>query len=119
MSDKWQALDTFWNRFNIPAYDENTVPQNAVFPYITYEASIGDFDNNVALTASVWYRSTSWQDVSQKVNQISEYIGSGASAKYTNGRIWITKENPFAQRMNDPSDDMIRRIVLQVKAEYQ
>ena len=118
MSDKWQALNTFWNQFTIPAYDENTVPKDAVFPYITYEASVSGFDNQVALTASIWYRSTSWQGVSQKATEIEGAIGGGASVAYTGGRVWITKENPFAQRMSDPSDDMIRSIVLQVKAEY-
>lgn len=119
MANRWTALQTFWNSFGIPAYDENTVPDGAVLPYITYQAAVSDFDNRVLLTASLWYRSTSWAEISEKAEQISDTIGGGYGVRYDNGRLWITKENIFAQRMSDPSDDKIRRIYLQVIAEFQ
>ena len=53
--DRAQAINSFWNSFGLRAYDENTVPQNAVLPYITYEVAIASFeDGDVPLTASVW-----------------------------------------------------------------
>lgn len=120
MADKWTALNTFFNSFGITAYDENTVPDDAVFPYITYEAAISDFDDmKVPLTASLWYLSNSWAEISQKAEQISVAIGGGYGVPYAGGRLWITKESPFAQRMSEPSDALIRRIVLQLGAEFQ
>ena len=119
MADKWTALPSFWSAFNLPAYDENTVPDNAVLPYITYSASIADFDETVYLTASLWYRSNSWAEVSQKAEGISDHIGGGMGIGYDGGRLWVTKAMPFAQRMADESDTQIRRIVLQVTAEFQ
>lgn len=117
--DKWQALNTFWNRFDLVAYDENTVPDGAVLPYITYTASVGEIDEPIYLTASIWYRSNSWTEVSQKADEISDYIGGGAGEYYSGGRIWVTKTVPFAQRMSEASDYQVRRIVLQVNAEFQ
>ena len=37
--DKSQALNTFWNSFGIPAYDEYTVPDGTSIPYITYDTA--------------------------------------------------------------------------------
>lgn len=117
--DKWQALNTFWNRFDLVAYDENTVPDGAALPYITYMASTGEIDEPIYLTASIWYRSNSWTEVSQKADEISNYIGGGAGESYYGGRLWITKSVPFAQRMSEASDYQVRRILLQVTAEFQ
>ena len=117
--DKWQALNTFWNRFDLVAYDENTVPDGAALPYITYMASTGEIGEPIYLTASIWYRSNSWTEVSQKADEISNYIGGGAGESYDGGRLWITKSAPFAQRMSEASDYQVRRILLQVNAEFQ
>lgn len=117
--DKWQALNTFWNRFDLVAYDENTVPDGAALPYITYMASTGEIGEPIYLTASIWYRSNSWTEVSQKADEISDYIGGGAGESYEGGRLWITRAVPFAQRMSEASDYQVRRILLQVNAEFQ
>lgn len=117
--DRWQAIDAFWNKFDLPAYDENSVPDEAVMPYITYEASIGDLDEKLPLLASLWYYSASWAEVSQKAEEISDYIGGGTGMTYDSGRMWITKDVPFAQRMNEPGSDSTRRIVLRVGVEFQ
>lgn len=119
MADKWTALNTFWNSFGLSAYDENTVPEGATLPYITYEASVSDLDEAVPLTASIWYRSNSWTAISQKAETISDRIGGGYGVRYDGGRLWVTKSSPFALRMSEPSDSQIRRIVLQITAEYQ
>ena len=118
MTDKWTAINSFWNSFKLPAYDENTVPTEATPPYITYEASISDIEDKVPLTASIWYKSNSWAEISQKATEISDYIGGGAGQAYDGGRLWVTKMAPFAQRMTEPDDMLVRRIVLQIYAEF-
>ena len=117
--DEWSALNAFWNSFGLDAYDENTVPDDAEMPYITYQASVGGLDENVMLSASLWYRSQSWSDISQKSKQIGNSIGGGIGVSYTGGRLWIVKQIPFATRMSDPDDTGVRRILLQVNAEFQ
>jgi len=118
--DKAQALQTFWESFGIPAYEQTTVPETATMPYITYSVSTDSLDNVVNMTASVWYHSTSWKDISEKTEQIARYIVgmNPPSIKFDGGRLYIAKGNPFAQRMADPNDDMIRRMYLNIQAEY-
>ena len=123
---KEQALYEFWSSFGLPAYDENSVfamaSQNSApaFPYITYEVQTDSFnDNGVTLTASLWYRSTSWSAANAKKREISEFISmGGVTAPIDGGAIWIKRGSPFAQNMGDSSDDMIKRIVLNVNVEY-
>ena len=115
---KEQAIQQFWASFELNAYDENTVPQDATLPYITYSVSIGDIDNAVSAGASIWYRSTSWAGITDKCHTIEQYIGYGGRLIYhDNGTIWIKRGVPFAQRMSD-EDDSIRRIYLNIEMEF-
>lgn len=118
--DKEQAIHAFWSSFEIPAYDENTVPDNAEMPYITYNVVINNVGGVTLLTASVWYRSTSWAEISTKVDEIGEKLALNGfySARLDNGIMWLVQGTPFAQRMSDPEDDMIRRYYLNVTAEF-
>ena len=34
---KAAAIYQFWNSFGLTAYEENSVPTDATFPYITYQ----------------------------------------------------------------------------------
>lgn len=115
---KEQVLYSFWNSFQIPAYDENSVPENAPFPRITYESAMDSFGGELALTASIWERSTSWADISAKAETISADITRGGKIIRTDtGSAWIKRGSPFAQRM--PGDtDSIRRIVLNITVEF-
>lgn len=118
--NKEQAIQKLWSSFGIPAYDEQTVPDNAKMPYITYQVATDSIDQIVNLSASIWYRSSSWKDVSNKCDEIARYLAEQGFAKIEldNGYVWFVKGTPFAQRMSDPEDDMIRRIYLNVQAEF-
>lgn len=117
--DKLQAYNNFWNSFTLKAYDATSVPDGTTMPYITYECAEDDFDNTLALTASVWYRSTSWTDSVNKVKEITASIGKGGKmVKYDNGAFWVKKGTPWAQRLPDENDDSVRRIVLNIELEF-
>lgn len=118
--DKAQVLQNFWESFGIPAYEQTTVPESATMPYITYSVSTDSLGNVVNMYASIWYHSTSWKDISEKTEQIARYIVgmNPPSIKFDGGRLYIAKGTPFAQRMEDPNDDMIRRMYLNIQAEY-
>ncbi len=117
--NKVQAIHSFWSGFDIPAYDETTVPDNAVMPYITYSVSTDNIGNYVLLNASLWYRSTSWAAITQKAEQIAKSIGYGHKPiQLDNGCLYLTLGNPFSRRMEEPDDRQVRRIVLSVSAEF-
>lgn len=118
--DKAQAIHQFWKQFDLPAYDENTVPTDTEFPYLTYSVSTDSIGNLLALSASLWYRSPSWKDIQVKTYEIENALASTGYAimKLDEGYVWFVKGTPFAQRMSDPEDDMIRRMYLNVTAEF-
>lgn len=117
--DKAQAIDGFWNSFLWPAYDEGTVPESAGYPRITYNVVMDELDRPVAMYASLWDYSTSWERVSKKAAEISQAITKiwPPALPFDDGRIYITKGSPFAQRMTD-EDDMVRRIYINISVEY-
>ena len=119
--DKWQAIQSFWGNFGWNAYDENSVQtgENAPeYPYITYSAQVGSLNEPLALSASLWDRSDSWESVSKKADAIAEYIGYGyVVIKIDDGYMYITRGQPFAQRMVD-EDDSIRRIYMNIQVEF-
>lgn len=121
--DRYQAVHEFWSSFDLPAYDETTVPTGEDapdFPYITYAVSIGALGDYISLSASVWYKGNSWHAISKKVDEIAEKVASRGFYKMEldDGYLWLTQGTPFAQRMSDPEDDQIRRYYLQLDAEF-
>ncbi len=119
---KEAALYNFWASFGIPAYEESSVPtgENAPnFPYITYQVVTDSIGYDTAMTASVWYRSSSWIEPNAKAREIDKRISlSGVLLPYDGGALWLKRGTPFAQNMGDDADDMIRRKILNVSAEY-
>ena len=116
---KAAAIYQFWSGFGLTAYEENTVLEDAVFPYITYQLVTDSFDREVAATASLWYRSESWTAINAKTEEISAHIGFGGKIiKCDGGRIWIKRGQPFAQNMGDESDDLIKRKYLNLTFEF-
>ena len=118
--DKAQAIDKFWNGFGIPAYDQYTVPEDAPFPRITYSVYMDNFDRPVVMNANLWYKSKSWKEITQKTDEISKAIEEAypITTEIDDGRLYTTKGNPWAQRMDDPEDDQIRRMYLTIQVEY-
>lgn len=121
MANKWQAIHNFWNSFGWDAYDENSVDtgDNAPqLPYITYSAQTSALGQILAFTGSLWDRSSSWKSVSDKADEIAQAIGYGYSIQEVEGGyLWITRGQPFAQRMSD-EDDSIKRIYIMLNAEF-
>lgn len=117
---KAQAIYQFWASFGLKAYDTQSVPDSAVLPYITYETSTGAIGAQMTLTGNVWYRSTSWKDVSDKVDEIAKKIAEMDAVKIDDGYMYVTipETTPFAQRLSDPSDDMIKGNTLSVNFEF-
>ena len=125
--DKAQALHLFWSSFGIPAideqsaYDDQTLEQLGIsYPYISYESATSSFDEQLTLGADIWYHSTSWAGIEQKASQISEAIGLGGTHQhYEGGSLWITRGQMFSQRMPSDSTNNIRRIHININAEFQ
>lgn len=116
---KAAAIYDFWNSFGLEAYEENSVPDDAAFPYITYQLVTDSFDYGNIMTASLWYRTSSWIDINAKTEEISQTLGRGGKMiPCDDGAVWLKRGSPFAQNMGDESDDLIKRKYLNIEAEF-
>ena len=116
---KAAAIYQFWSSFGLTAYEENTVPTDAAFPYITYQLVTDSFDREIQLSASIWYRSESWTAINAKTEEISHKISRGGKIiACVGGAILLKRGQPFAQNMRDESDDLIKRKYLNITAEF-
>lgn len=124
--DKSAALHDFFSGFGIPALDEQSAFDSKTlselhidFPYITYETAVGDFDEEISLSADLYYRSTSWAEIESKASEICSYIGSGGRIyHYGEGAMWVRKGIPTYQRMQTENTFDIRRIHLNIDVEF-
>ena len=116
---KAAAMYQFWSSFGLTAYEENTVPDDAAFPYITYQLVTDSFDRETQLSASLWYRSESWTGINAKTEEISQKISRGGKIlSCDGGAIWLKRGQPFSQNMGDESDNLIKRKYLNITAEF-
>lgn len=116
---KAAAIQAFWASFGLAAYEENAVPVDAAYPYITYELITDAFGGETAMTASVWYRGSSWIDANAKAEEIGGALGyAGKIIHADDGYIWLRLGSPFAQSMGDENDDMIKRKIINITAAF-
>ena len=116
---KAAAIYQFWNSFGLTAYEENTVPDDAAFPYITYQLVTDSFDRELQLTASIWYRSESWTAINAKTEEISQKISRGGKIiACDGGAIWLKRGQPFDQNMGDESDNLIKRKYINISIVF-
>ena len=116
---KGSALQSFFNSI-MPAYAETSVPDDAAFPYLTYQLSLNAWDNGeAALAINMWFYTTSEAIPNAKAQELSDVIGyGGVTIPCDGGFIWLKRGSPWCQSMRDESDPMIKRRYINVIAEY-
>lgn len=115
---KAAALYAFFSQFGLQAFPSNSVPDSTVFPYATYELTTSGQLDRVVLTASLWYRGDDWAGINAKAEEIAATVKDFYLLDCYNGGIIIRCGTPFAQSMNDPEDDKIKRKVLTFEVLY-
>lgn len=113
------AVYDFMAGFGVPAYAATSVPDDADFPYITYELSVDDFwGGEVALVMDIWYRGDSEAEPNAKAREVSKALICCKCIPCDGGGIILKKGSPFCQSMGDPADDKIKRRHINVTAEF-
>lgn len=98
MTNAGKAFYQFFSSFGIPAYEENSVPDNAALPYITYTPQDTDWREPTSVSASIWYKGTGLSELFAKVDEIKKKVGEGLRIPIESGGcVWIYKDSPFAQ----------------------
>lgn len=103
MTDTARALNYFWGSFSIPAYTEETIPDDAELPYITYTVVEPDWGEKASIQARVWYKGASLVPLNAKVAEIKQAIGEGKSIQTDTGFVVISRDTNFSQYQ--PYDD--------------
>lgn len=117
---KEAALHSFFNSFGIPGYPSSAVPEDAVFPWLTYDLITDAWDGGeVGLTVNLWYYTTDEAQSNAKARELSETIGySGKVLPCDGGYIWLKRGSPWCQNLAEDSDTNIKRRYINVTAEY-
>lgn len=117
---KEAALHSFFNSFGIPGYPSSAVPEDAVFPWLTYDLTTSAWDDGeVGLTVNLWYYTTDEAPPNAKARELSERIGMGGIlVPCDGGGIWLKRGSPWCQNLKDDADHNIKRRYLNITAEY-
>ena len=116
---KGAALQSFFNSI-MPAYAETSVPDDAAFPYLTYQLSLNAWDSGeTAVAINMWFYTTSEAIPNAKSQELSDAIGyGGVTLPCDGGFIWLKRGSPWCQSIRDERDSMIKRRYINVIAEY-
>lgn len=107
-----EGLCAFWNGFSIGglpvhAYLSGQVPEDATFPYITFEIEIGRFATFNFLTATVWAKGKNRNAVRAEIlDAIAQAIPEGGATVVTrDGMLLLNRSGAsFLSMTNDPQD---------------
>lgn len=116
---KDKALHAWFSQF-LPAYPTSNVPEDAVFPWLTYELVTGAWDSGeIGLTANLWYYTAQEAEPNAKAQEIAAAIGmGGVFVPCDEGAIWIKRGTPWCQNVRNETDANIKRRYLNITVEY-
>jgi hypothetical protein len=115
------AIYTFLSGFSVPAYAAASVPDQAEFPYITYDLVLGEWgQGEVNMPVNVWYRTESEAQPNAKVREIGAAIGlGGTQIPCDGGVLWVKRGSPWAQAVTvDGEDERVKRRLINLSVEF-
>ena len=115
------AIYQFLSGFGIPAYASSSVPDQAEFPYITYDLSLGYWgQTEVNMPVNVWYRTESEAEPNAKVREISDTLGiGGVTVPCDGGMLWLKRGEPWVQAMSiEGEDEKVKRRYVNINIEF-
>ncbi len=117
---KAAALFQFFSGFGMPAYAATAVPEDAVFPYLTYELITSAWEGGeTGLTVNLWFYTESEAVPNAKAEELSAAIGlGGKTLPCDGGYVWLKRGSPWCQSLSDETDAGIKRRYINVTAEY-
>lgn len=117
---KEQTLLKFFNSFGITGYRNTTVPDDVVFPYLTFDTPISSFDEDpVSITLNLYFYTDSEAVPDAKAEEIRQAIGMGGKLlRCDGGMIWLKWGSPWCQSLVDDTNPNIKRRYINITAEY-
>lgn len=121
--DAREALYQFWSGFSVPAFEENSVPTGEDFPgfpYITFPIVCAGFGGRSSVYVSVWTKSNSgWGQAIEIADAVYNKLKDGGLClKHSEGAVWVSANEPFSKGTGDPNDDQVKRMLLDVRLQF-
>lgn len=117
---KEQALHQFFNSFDIIGYRNTAVPDDVIFPFLTYDVPLSSFEEeSVSITLNLYYYTDSEAVPDAKAEEIRKEIGMGGKLlKCDGGLIWLKWGSPWCQSLVDDTNKSIKRRYINITAEF-
>lgn len=115
------AIQDFLEGFGYSVYAATATPDDAEFPYITYDLVLGDwYGGEVNMPVNLWARTDSEASLNAKVREIAEAIGlGGLTISCDDGILWVKKGSPWAQAVRvEGEDEKVKRRYVNINIEY-
>lgn len=116
---KDKALQAWFTAFGMTAYPSTSVPDDTVFPWLTYEYITGSFgDSDVAIAVNMWFWTESESIPNQKAEEFRKYILEHDLIECDEGLIWVKTGVPWCQSLTDETSPTVKRRYCNVTLEY-
>ena len=117
---KEQALYQFFNSFGIVGYRNTSVPDDVIFPYLTFDMPVSSFEEDPAsITVNLYYYTDSEAEPDSKAEEMRQSIGMGGKLlKCDGGYIWLKWGSPWCQSLVDDTNANIKRRYMNITAEF-
>ena len=117
---KEQALHAFFNKFGIAGYRSTSVPDDAVFDYLTYTCPVSSImEDPVSITVHTYHRTESEAIPDKLAEDIRKRIGmGGVMLCCEGGAIWLKWGSPWCQSIFDDTDKTLKRRYINITAEF-
>ncbi len=117
MTEIAKTLHSFYSGFSVPAYAEDSVPDDAKLPYITYTVPQSGVFNGTTHQVRIWHATDKGAPsnvaVNAKADEVIAAIGQGVKLKAGKGFVCIYPGTPLAQMQ--PADDATRIVYLNLE----
>lgn len=113
------AMEPVQKAVLLPAYPSAAVPDDAMLPYLTFDAAYGDFESgSVPVTVSMWFHTASLDIPDAAARELSGAVGyGGARIRCDEGCIWLTRGSPFS-KIVPTEDPNLRLCYVNLTAEF-
>lgn len=116
---KDKVVHAFFSSF-MDSYPATAVPDDVIFPYLTYEYTAGAFDDGEnGLTVNFWFYTDSEAVPNAKAQELSDKLGVGGKVfPCDGGYVWLKRGSPWCQSLRDEANANVKRRYINVTVEY-
>ena len=116
---KDKALQAWFEQF-MTAYPTSSVPEDAVFPWLTYELVTGSWGSGeINMTVNLWFYTKSEEAPNAKAQEILDAIGlGGVFVHYDGGAMLLKRGSPECQSGEGENDKNVKLRTINILVEY-